>query len=79
MPGKFIDIWMRVENGNFQMKVGWSKPIDSSTLINGNSLCLQNISKRLNLLYPKSHEMKVVITTEQFIVDLKINLNRAIN
>ena len=79
MPGKFIDIGMRVENGNFQMKVGWSKPIDSSTLINGNSLCLQNISKRLNLLYPKSHEMKVVITTEQFIVDLKINLNRAIN
>jgi LytS/YehU family sensor histidine kinase len=79
LPDKFIDIGIRVDSGNFQMKVGWSKPIDSSTLINGNGLYLQSIGKRLNLLYPESHELKVVITTDQFIVDLKINLNRAIN
>ena len=79
LPDKFIDIGIRVESGNFHLKVGWSKPIDSSTLVNGGSLSLQNIGKRLQLLYPESHELKVVITTDQFIIDLKVNLNRAIN
>jgi hypothetical protein len=78
LPDKFIDIEIRVDNGNLQMKVGWSKPIDSSTLINGGSLSLQNIGKRLNLLYPESHELKVVITTEQFIIHLKMQLDRAL-
>jgi hypothetical protein len=78
LPDKFIDIEIRVDNGNLQMKVGWSKPIDSSTLINGGSLFLQNIGKRLNLLYPESHELKVVITTEQFIIHLKMQLDRAL-
>jgi hypothetical protein len=41
-------------------------------------LSLQHIGRRLNLLYPESHELKVTITTERFIVSLKINLNRAI-
>jgi LytS/YehU family sensor histidine kinase len=76
---KFIDIEVRVESGILQMKVGWSKPIDSSTLINGGSLSLQNIGKRLNLLYPESHELKVLITTDQFIIDLKMHLDRALN
>ena len=78
LPDKFIDIEIRVDNGNLQMKVGWSKPIDSSTLINGGSISLQNIGKRLNLLYPESHELKVVITTEQFIIHLKMQLDRAL-
>ena len=78
LPDKYIDIGIRVESGNLQMKVGWSKPIDSSTLVNGGSLSLQNIGKRLDLLYPASHELKVVITTEQFIIDLKMQLDRAL-
>lgn len=79
LPDKFIDIGVRVEHGNFQMKVGWSKPIDSSTLVNGGNISLQSIGKRLQLLYPESHELKVLITADQFIIDLRMNLNRAIN
>ena len=75
---KNMDLEVRVDDGHFQMKLGWSKPIDSSTLMNGHSLPLHHIGRRLNLLYPESHELKVTITTEQFIVNLKINLNRAI-
>ena len=79
VPKKLIDISVRVESGNLHMKVGWSKPIDSSTLVNGGNIALQSIGKRLQLLYPESHELKVLITTEQFIIDLKVSLNRAIN
>jgi hypothetical protein len=79
LPQKFIDLDIRVEEGSFQMNVGWSKPTDSSTLINGSSLSFQHIGKRLNLLYPQSHEMKVIITTDQFLINLKMDLRRAIN
>lgn len=78
VPEKCMDVEVRVDDGHFDMRLGWSKPIDSSTLMNGNTLSLQHIGKRLNLLYPESHELRVTITTEQFIVHLKINLNRAI-
>lgn len=78
LPDKCMDLAVRVDDGHFHMKLSWSKPIDSSTLMNGNTMSLQHIGKRLNLLYPESHELKVTITTEQFIVDLRINLNRAI-
>jgi LytS/YehU family sensor histidine kinase len=46
--------------------------------VNGGSLSLQNIGKRLDLLYPASHALKVVITTDQFIIDLKMQLDRAL-
>lgn len=78
MPDKSMDLEMRVADGHLQMRLGWSKPIDSSTLMNGNTVSLQHIGKRLNLLYPESHELRVTITSEQFIVNLKVNLNRAV-
>ncbi len=78
VPEKCMELEVRVDDGHFHMKLGWSKPIDSSTLMNGNTLSLQHIGRRLNLLYPESHELKVTITTGQFLVSLKINLNRAI-
>lgn len=78
MPDKSMDLEMRVADGHLQMRLGWSKPIDSSTLMNGNTVSLQHIGKRLNLLYPESHELRVTITSEQFIINLKMNLNRAV-
>lgn len=78
MPDKSMDLEMRVADGHLQMRLGWSKPIDSSTLMNGNTVSLQHIGKRLNLLYPESHDLRVTITSEQFIVNLKVNLNRAV-
>jgi two-component system, LytTR family, sensor kinase len=76
---KSIDLEVRVNDGDFRMKVGWSKPTDSSTLAIGGSLSLQSIGKRLNLLYPQSHDLRVVITSEQFSTYLKMDLRRAIN
>jgi hypothetical protein len=78
VPERNIDLDIRVDDGQLQMKLSWSKPVDSSTLMNGNNLSLQHIGRRLNLLYPESHELKVTITTDQFIVNLKIDLNRGI-
>jgi hypothetical protein len=79
LPSKSIDLDLQTSEGSLFFKLAWSKPIDSSTLANGNNVALQNIGRRLDLLYPQSHELKVVITTDHFIVDLRIELHRAIN
>jgi hypothetical protein len=79
LPSKSISLDIRVAEGSLYLKLAWSKPIDSSTMLNGSNVTLQNIGKRLDLLYPSSHDLKVVITTDQFIIDLGIELHRAIN
>ncbi len=75
---KYIDLRVLVEQNVFNLDVSWSKPIDTSTLTNGGSALLQNIGKRLNLLYPQSHTLKIVIEPERMQVKMAINLNGAI-
>ena len=75
---KYIDLNVLVEQNLFNLDVAWSKPIDTSTLTNGGSALLQNIAKRLNLLYPQSHSLKVFIEPERIQVKMAINLNGAI-
>ncbi len=78
VPQKYIDLSVLVEQNVFNLDVAWSKPIDTSTLTNGGSVLLQNISKRLNLLYPQSHTLKLLIEPERMQVKMAINLNGAI-
>jgi hypothetical protein len=78
VPQKYIDLNILVEQNQFNLDIAWSKPIDTSTLTNGGSALLQNIGKRLNLLYPQSHTLKVLIEPERFQVKMAINLSGAI-
>ena len=79
LADKFLDIDIHLAEGRLFMKVAWSKPVDSSTLVNGGNTSLQNIDNRLNLLYPQSHELKIIIKTHQFIINCRIDLHAAIN
>jgi len=76
---KCIDIQIHFADGSLVMVVAWSKPVDSSTLANGGNAFLNNIGKRLELLYPQSHELKVVIKTNQFVIHCRVDLHGAIN
>jgi len=75
---KYIDLNVMVDQNVFNLDLAWSKPIDTSTLTNGGSALLQNIGRRLNLLYPQSHTLKIQIEPERFMVKMAINLNGAI-
>lgn len=79
LKNKFINLESRVAEGVFSLKIAWSKPTDTSTLTNNDSTFLQNIGKRLNLLYPQSHELKIQIKTDQFAINLRMDLHKAIN
>lgn len=78
VPQKCLDIDIHIHGGRLLTKIAWSKPVDTSALENGVNQFLLNTRKRLNLLYPESHDMKVIIRNEQFVVCLNMNLHRAI-
>jgi len=79
MPQKFMKLEGKLYAGNFAMSIAWSKPVDTSTLHNGSNSSLGTINKRLSLLYPQSHKIKIVIKPDEFVVNLKIDLDGAIN
>jgi hypothetical protein len=76
-PSLNIDIALHSDIIN--IKLDWSKPIETSSLTNGRNVILHNISKKLELIYPLSHELNMMIETERIFVNLKINLRKAIN
>ncbi|MHA4811843.1 histidine kinase [Flavitalea flava] len=76
---KLINLEIRVADGNFRMKLSWNKPNDSSTLTGLDRPSLQSIGNRLNLLYPRSHDLKIIITSGHFMIDLQMDLHGAVN
>jgi len=74
-----LNINLSFQNEIIDIKLNWDKPIETSSLSNGRNIILQNISKRLQLIYPQSHELKMMIETEKIFIELRINLKKAIN
>ncbi|WP_157580876.1 histidine kinase [Segetibacter koreensis] len=76
---KRINIKLELDQGILHVFLKWNKPVDTSTMAQGRNVILQNISKRLQLIYPQSYELKIFIEVEQVKVDLKVDLKKAIN
>jgi LytS/YehU family sensor histidine kinase len=70
----WINLDIKIEGDNFSMKLanGVSEKNDQQSLINTNGLT--NVQKRLTLLYPDNHELKMTTEQEMFIVFLNIRL-----
>jgi len=74
-----LDVDISLHNEMIAIRLVWDKPIETSSLTNGRNVILQNISKRLQLIYPQSHELKMMIESEKIVTELRINLRKAIN
>lgn len=68
-----------LQNEIIDLDISWNKPIETSSFTNGRNFILQNISKRLDLIYPQSHDIRMTIEPQKIVVLLKINLKKAIN
>ena len=79
LADKAINIEIKVNEGNLSAKISWTKPVDTAALANGINGFLNNLRKRLNLLYPESYDLKLVIETSLLVIYLNIALRRAIN
>lgn len=70
----WINMDIRMEGDNFSMKLtnGIAESFPDQSLLNTNGLA--NVQKRLSLLYPGIHELKMTTEQEMFIVLLNIRL-----
>lgn len=79
LQNSWIHIIIELNASILNMHLSWSKPINTSSLGNGRNVILHNLSKRLKLIYPQSHELNMTIEAESILVTLVINLKKAIN
>jgi len=79
VPERCVHIHIRLHQSVLNIHIRWNKPTDTSTLAQGRNVIIQNIARRLQLIYPQSHELKTYVEVEQVRVELTINLRNAIN
>jgi sensor histidine kinase YesM len=75
----FIHIEIDVQDNELTFSIGNSKPRSSSIseqLLKGpGGIGLENVKKRLELLYPGKHELNISETKDEYLVNLKLTLN----
>ncbi len=71
----FVHVSIGRDNGSLCFKVENSKEDKLSTNTGDGGIGLQNVKKRLELLYPGKHELKVKETADDFSINLKILLS----
>jgi LytS/YehU family sensor histidine kinase len=74
----WINMTISVEGDCMTMKLVNGKPRDYNGGKEGVGIGLQNVQKRLELIYPQQHIIKITEEEDVFIVDLKIELQRII-
>lgn len=73
-PADFVQISISIIKDAFKFEIRHSKPHQTSTLTNAKRDTIYQIKKRLNILYPGSHQLSVTIETETVKTSLEINL-----
>lgn len=68
----WVTVRLRNENGSIDYRVSNSK-VKKQSLIEPSGFGLENLSKRLRLHYPESHELHMEETEEQYSIHLKIS------
>jgi LytS/YehU family sensor histidine kinase len=74
----WVNITLAIADNNLTLEIKNSKPVETSNLMNYETSNLQQIRKRLELLYPESHKLHIIIEEETFIIRLEIALNRVV-
>jgi LytS/YehU family sensor histidine kinase len=74
----WINIDLAVKDNLLKFKVANSKAenVDQTTAKHYGKIGLENVRKRLQIIYPKAHEIKVFYEEEMFVAILEINLDK---
>ena len=71
----FVHIHIDVQDYELEMSIENSKPAIPKMNHRSGGIGLQNVQRRLDLLYPEQYELKIDNQPEKYIVHLKINLD----
>jgi hypothetical protein len=75
----WTNISLELEGTKLSLQVKNSKPVETSNLLNLETTNLLQMRKRLDLLYPGSYKVNMVIEENSFAIQLEIDLSKAIN
>ncbi|MFL5811065.1 MAG: sensor histidine kinase, partial [Flavisolibacter sp.] len=70
----WLKLQMTIENNMLHFSVANSRPPEAETQLKKGNIGLKNVKKRLELLYPGTHELNIVSKPESFFVCLKVPL-----
>lgn len=73
-----VNVKLSLNDSILVLEIRNSKPIETSNLMSYATSNLQQIRKRLEILYPDSHKLNIVIEEEFFCIGLQIELNRVV-
>jgi LytS/YehU family sensor histidine kinase len=69
-----VKISMQIKNQHLVLEMSNNKPVETSNLFSYETNTVKLMKKRLELLYPGSHELKVIIHPETFLIRLELDL-----
>lgn len=72
-------ILTRVEGTRIILEMRNSKPVETSNLLNYETVNLQQMRRRLDLLYTGSYKLNIIIEENVFSIRLEIDLSKAVN
>jgi len=70
----WVKLQVIIENNMLHFSVANSRPPEAETQLKKGNIGLKNVKKRLELLYPGTHELNIVSKPESFFVYLKVQL-----
>ncbi|MBN8878846.1 MAG: histidine kinase [Sphingobacteriales bacterium] len=72
----WVSLHIDLKDRQMQMKLLNGKSVKSTTPKSGSGIGINNVKKRLELLYPGKHELTITDEEDVFIVNLKIELEQ---
>ena len=77
LSGQWVNLRIHINGEHLQFSITNNKPEQVNNVVSSGHVGLKNVKNRLELLYPKNHELKIVPGTEIFSLSMKIHLLRA--
>lgn len=74
----WVKINMQINNRQLILEMSNNKPVETSNLFSYETNTVKLMKKRLELLYPGSHELKVIIHPETFLIRLELDLKEVV-
>lgn len=71
----WVKLYIYIENNRLHFTIRNSKPPTNGPAISKGNIGLKNVTKRLELLYPGTHELKIVSETDSYAVYLILQLH----
>jgi LytS/YehU family sensor histidine kinase len=75
----WTNISVQIDGSRVTLQLRNSKPVETSNLMNYETANLQQMRKRLDLLYTGSYRMNILIEENTFSIRLEIDLSKAVN